>query len=96
MQFWRCNGLKGLINYGWLGLTLGLVVSGFGLIQPKFESNPTRMDLGRIRTQFFYKLGRILDLSNFTDLDLGVGSALTLSRFRIWTWIQFLLQFGLD
>ena len=45
---------------------------------------------------FFHKLGRILDLSNFTDSDLGLGSALTLSRFRIWTWIQFLLQFGSD
>ena len=37
-----------------------------------------------------------MDLSNFTDSDLGLGSALTLSRFRIWTWIQFLLQFGSD
>ena len=46
--------------------------------------------------KFFHKLGRILDLSNFTDLDSGLGSALTLSRVRIWTWIQFLLQFGSD
>ncbi len=45
---------------------------------------------------FFHKLGRILDLSNFTDSDLGLGSAFTLSRFRIWTWIQFLLLFGSD
>ena len=43
---------------------------------------------------FVHKLGRILDLSNFTDS--GLGSALTLSRVRIWTWIQIVLQVGLD
>ena len=72
------------------------MVSGFGLIQPEIESAPTRTDLGRIRIQFFHKLGRILDLSNFTDSDSGLGSALTLSQVWIWTWIQFLLQFGSD
>ena len=41
---------------------------------------------------FFHKLGWILDLSNFTDLVLDL--ALILSR--IWTWIQFVLQFWLD
>ena len=45
---------------------------------------------------FFHKLGRILDLSNFTDSDSGLGSALTLSRVRIWTWIQFVPQVGSD
>ena len=51
---------------------------------------------GGFRFNFFHKLGWILDLSNFTDLDSGLGSALTLSRVWIWTWIQFLLQFGSD
>ena len=45
---------------------------------------------------FFHKLGWILDLSNFTDSDSGLGSALTLSRVRIWTWIQFVPQVGSD
>ena len=51
---------------------------------------------GGFRFNFVHKLGRILDLSNFMDSDSGLGSALTLSRVRIWTWIQFVLQFGLD
>ena len=33
---------------------------------------------------------------NITDSDSGLGSALTMSRVRIWTWIKFLLQFGSD
>ena len=45
---------------------------------------------------FFHKLGRILDLSNFTDSVLGLDLALTLSRVRVWTWIQFVLRFGSD
>ena len=43
---------------------------------------------------FVHKLGQILDLSNFTDS--GLGSALTLSRVRIRTWIQIFLQVGSD
>ena len=58
-------------------------------------TQPVRIWVG-FGFNFFHKLGRILDLSNFTDLDSGLGSALTLSRVRIWTWIQFLLQFGSD
>ena len=38
-------------------LSLSLVVSGFGLIQPEIESAPTRTDLGRIRIQFFSQIG---------------------------------------
>ena len=34
-----------------------VVVSGFGLIQPKIESAPTRADLGRIRIQIFSQIG---------------------------------------
>ena len=45
---------------------------------------------------FFHKLVWILDLSNFTDSVLGLDSAMTLSRVWVWTWIQFVLWFGLD
>ena len=58
-------------------------------------TQPVRIWVG-FGFNFSHKLGRILDLSNFTDSDLGLGSALTLSRVWIWTWIQFLLQFGSD
>ena len=45
---------------------------------------------------FVHKLGQILDLSNVTDSELDLGSALTLSQVQIWTWIQIVLQVGLD
>ena len=38
-------------------IVITVVVSGFGLIQPEIESDPTRADLGRIRIQFFSQIG---------------------------------------
>ena len=63
---------------------------------PKLNPPQPMRILGRFGFNFVHKLDWILDLSNFTDSYLGLGSALTLSWVQVWTWIQIVLQVGLD
>jgi len=86
------------------------VVSGFGLSQPKIESDSIR-GFGSDSTFCRNWIGFCISEISQIQVQVGLSKpflqvkipclatfipALTLSQVWIWTWIQFVLQFGSD